>query len=202
MKRRQPAQTFVMAALAMTAMIGAISMVIDAGVYFVIQRQLQNAADASALAAVWYFPACFNQLDWQNAGCQMTPPSPTAPGCPPAATPSDVGPCSQATYQFLANQNLALALCAGPNLQAGIIPVSIDAHVGPVLIVPVVSTYVVSLSCDAPHWFGRIFPSVPLTMHIGVSASAALGWLGPNGQLLGGLTRPVGNPPLVARLII
>jgi len=201
MKRRQPAQTFVMAALAMVALIGALSMVIDTGVYFVIQRQLQTAADAAALAAVWYVPACFNQPDWLGAGCQQSPPNPLAAGCPPAANPSDEGPCSQATYQLLANQSVALSLCAGPNLPAGTIPVQIDAHPGPVLVGPAVSTYVVSLSCDAPRWFGRILPNVLPTIHIGVSASAALGWLDANGQLRGDATRPAGNPPLVARLI-
>src|SRR5439155_27371846 len=72
-RRRQPAQTFVIAALAMTSMLGALSMVIDAGVYFVIQRQLQNAADAAALAAVWYDPACpSGTSEWLNAGCQSS----------------------------------------------------------------------------------------------------------------------------------
>jgi hypothetical protein len=204
MKRRQPAQTFVMAALAMTAMIGAISMVIDAGVYFVIQRQLQNAADSAALAAVWYVPACFNQPGWVNAGCQTSAPATPAPGCPPPGFPSDTGPCRQAWNQLLANQSVALSLCAGPNLPAGAIPITMESHPGPILVVPAVSTYVVTFYCDAPHWFGRIFPSVPLTMHISVSASAALGWLGANGQILGGATQPPGPPPapLVARLSV
>jgi hypothetical protein len=203
MRRRQPAQVFVMAALATTAMIGTLSMVVDAGVYFVIQRQLQNAADAAALAAVWYVPACFNQSAWQNAGCQATAPTPTAPGCPPPLFPSDTGPCTQAWNQLLANQSVALSLCAGPNLPAGTIPITMESHPGPVLVVPAVSTYVVTFYCDAPHWFARIFPSVALTMHISVSASAALGWLGPNGQLQGGATQPAGPPPapLVARLL-
>src|SRR6266851_4935095 len=99
MRRRQPAQTFIMAALGMVSMIGALSMVVDAGVYFVLQRQLQNAADAAALAAVWYEPACFNLADWEAAGCQKTAP-PTAPGCPPPGFPNDTGPCSQAWYQL------------------------------------------------------------------------------------------------------
>src|SRR5258708_3264043 len=113
MRPRQPAQTFVMAAVAITALIGTLSLVVDAGVYFVIQRPLQNAADAAALAAVWYYPACTNPPDWINAGCQMTAPSPLAPGCPPTGFPLDNGPCTQAWNQLLANQSVALSLCAG-----------------------------------------------------------------------------------------
>src|ERR1700716_1171121 len=90
-RRRQPAQTFVLAALAMTSMLGAVSMVIDAGVYFVIQRQLQNAADAAALAAVWYDPACpsthvdsAGQTDWLKAGCQSSAQGTVPVNCDPS----------------------------------------------------------------------------------------------------------------------
>jgi hypothetical protein len=213
-RRRQRAQTFVLAALAMTSMLGALSMVVDAGVYFVVQRQLQNAADAAALAAVWYDPACpsghkdsFGNFDWKTAGCQPTQPDPTPVNCqasPPPPNPPylyDPKPCTAATEEVLANQSVALSLCAGPNLPTGTIPVVITVSPGTPLYIPQVSTYVVTLSCDAPHWFGRALPNVNLTMHISVSASAALGWLGPNGQLLGG-SRPSPNTPLVARLLI
>ena len=218
-RRRQRAQTFVIAALAMTSMLGALSMVIDAGVYFVIQRQLQNAADAAVLAAVWYDPACPSgqlnqvtaQLDWLNAGCQTSTSGPTPLNCDPSPAvpnppyPYDPRPCTAATQQVLANQSVALSLCAGPNLPSGTIQVNITAYPGlppsRSLNVPNVVPYVVTLSCDAPHWFGRALPNVKLTMNISVSAAAALGWLDTNGQLVGG-NRPTPTTPLVARLII
>jgi Flp pilus assembly protein TadG len=209
MRQRQRAQTFVIAALAMSTMLGALSMVVDAGVYFVIQRQLQNAADAAALAAVWYDPACpSGNPAWLNAGCQSSAPGPAPVNCqsspqpPNPPYPYDPRPCTAATQEVLANQNVALSLCAGPNLPTGQIPVNVVATPGTPLNVPQVSTYIVTVSCDAPHWFGRIFPSVALTMHISSSASAALGWLDTNGRLKGGASQPTPTTPLVARLII
>jgi len=206
--RRQPAQTFVIAALAMTALLGAVSLVIDAGVYFVLQHQLQNAADAAALSAVWYYPACQipNLSDpndpWRKAGCQPSNPDPRPPQCNPALAPA---PCTAAVTMAKANWSAALSLCQGPNLPNGTIPVNIAANPSQGLNLPGVSTYVVTLSCDAPHWFARVLPGVNLTMHISVSSAAALGWLGPNGQLLGDPqpppTPPALSTPLVARLL-
>ena len=182
----------------MTAMLGALSMVVDAGVYFVIQRQLQNAADAAALAAVWYDPACpSGNPSSQSAGCQHDPPAgPVPPTCG-----SDIGPCTAANQVASANQTVALSLCAGPTAQGKQLPPP-EVHPGAPLNVPQVSTYVVTMSCDAPHWFGQVLPGVIKPMHIQVSAAAALGWLGQNGQLLGGPTPPSSTTPLVARLII
>jgi len=207
---RQRAQTMTIAVLAMTSMIGALSMVIDAGVYFVIQRQLQNAADAAALAAVWYDPSCDStDPGWQAAGCQPTP-AQIASGCPPPADPPDKGPCTAAVNEVLANQSVALSLCAGPNLPAGQIPVNIDVYPSTqVVSTPPIRPYIVTVSCDAPHWFGRIFSSISLTMHINASSAAALGWLQTNGGIIGG-PRPLNAPcvsgvplcptPLAARL--
>ncbi len=200
---RSHAQTFAIAAFAMTAMLGALSMVIDAGVYFVLQRQMQTAADAAALAAVWYDPACPSS-QWGGAGCQANNPDPEAPEC---AVPPNVSfnwkPCTAAVEIVKANWGVAQSLCAGPNLPTGVNPVRITAYPGlppsGSLVTPSVVPYVVSVSCDAPHWFARVLPGVSLTMSIQASAAAALGWLGPNGQIVGGAT---GTPPLVARLVI
>ncbi|MBV9895016.1 MAG: hypothetical protein JO020_12670, partial [Chloroflexi bacterium] len=200
-------QTFVIAALAMTTMLGALSMVVDAGIYFVIQRQLQNAADAAALAAVWYDPAC-SSTHWSGAGCQPSNPNSPAPECPPTANlPAgyDPKPCTAAAEAMKANWSVALSLCAGPNLPAGTpgVGVTIDTYAGLANFsgntVPGVQPYVVTLSCKAPHWFGRVLPGVNLTMSISASAAAALGWLAPNGQLHG--DPQVSNEPLVARLL-
>jgi Putative Flp pilus-assembly TadE/G-like len=211
-RQRERAQTYVIAALAMTSLLGAVSMVIDAGLYFVIQHQLQNAADAAALDAVWFAPACINDSTgpWVQAGCQTSNPEPTAPGC--AAPPASY-PCTAAFDQVKANWGVALSLCAGPDLQAGTPGVGVDVSANPglppsnPLNVPTVVPYVVTLSCDAPHWFARVLPGIgpgsPLfKMHISVSAAAALGWLGDHGELVGGATPPTPTTPLVARLIV
>ena len=198
LRNRQPAQVFVMAALATTAMIGALSMVVDAGVYFVIQRQLQNAADAAALAAVWYGPVCQTTVDPTYIyGCQQfASHTPAPPNCTVVA---EYAPCTTATDQVIANWGVALSLCQGPtNLPSGI-PIVINAHVGEILVIPHVNTYVVSLSCEAPHWFGRIFPNVAPTMHIATSAAATVGWRGSNGQVQ---STPGTPAKLIARLIV
>ena len=209
--RRQPAQTYVIAALGMVAMLGAVSMVIDAGVYFVLQRQLQNAADAAALDAVWFSPACgpiaFGNPPsdpWLKAGCQSqypNNPASTPPECKVAPNALyNSNPCSAAVYTTKANWAAALSLCQGPNLPTGTIPITITAAPSQALNLPSVGTYVVTLACDAPHWFARVLPGVNLTMHISVSSAAALGPLGPNGQLVGG--PPPANTRLVARLVL
>jgi uncharacterized membrane protein len=193
----------VIAALAMTAMIGALSMVVDAGVYFVIQRQLQNAADAAALDAVWFAPAC--NPDWAANGCQTSNPLATPAGC--MLGDKTQCPLTAARDEARANWGVAVSLCAGPNLQsAG--TVNVEGGPGETLTVPNVGTYVVTLSCNAPHWFARILPGVcdrlpGCAVPISSSAAAALGWLGPNGELEGDVTRAQGpNPKLVARLLI
>jgi len=187
-----------MAALGMVAMVGMLSMVVDAGVYFVIQRQLQNAADAAALAAVWYGLPCKTVDPTYSYGCQNPPPSP-----PPTCTdPAEYLPCTAATDQVRANWGVALSLCQGPTNLPSAIPVDIHTKVYGPLVIPYVSAYAVSVSCEAPHWFGRILPNISPTMHISASAAAAIGWRGPNGQLQGGSYPPgVPTAPLMARLV-
>src|SRR6266851_622241 len=100
-----------MAALATAAMIGALSMVVDAGVYFVIQRQMQNAADAAALAAVWYGPACETVDLPHSFGCQAAASHPQPSNC---TVVIEYAPCTAATDQVIANWGVALSLCQGP----------------------------------------------------------------------------------------
>ena len=198
LRRRQRAQSFVIAALAMTSMLGALSMVIDAGVYFVIQRQLQNLADAAALAAVWYSPAC-DAANMQDAGCQTSGWGAPPPTC---TVVGELGPCTISNEWVQANESAVLSLCAGPNLPAGAIEPAVDAHMGTALNVPSLNTWVVTLDCNAPHWFGRVLPGVNLTMDIRASSSTALGWLTDGGQIVGNSPPPPPNAHLVARLII
>jgi hypothetical protein len=193
-----------LAAVAMVAMLGAVSMVIDAGVYFVIQHQLQNAVDAAALDAVWFSPACFGTLpDWQSAGCQQTNPLPPPAECkPPNTTTENSAPCTAAYDEARANWGIAVSLCDGPSSTPGNnVRISTGPGSSSAATAPTVAPYVVTLSCDAPHWFARVLPGVSATMHISASASAALGWLGPDGELIGGNTRPAIGVPLVARLL-
>jgi hypothetical protein len=187
----------------MVAMLGAVSMVIDAGVFFVIQRQLQTAADAAALAAVWYDPACPYFTPWGSYGCQPPNSSPPEPECAVAPNQNDA-PCNAAADSVKANWSVALALCAGPKSATGTVQIAAGPGIPPSgsLNVPAVQPYVVTVTCNAPHWFAQVLPGVLPTMTISASASAALGWLGPNGQLLGGNTRPTLSTPLVARLLI
>jgi len=196
------------ATLAMTTMLGALSMVVDAGVFFVIQRQLQNAADAAALAAVWYDPACISSSGvlpndtMDKHGCQNFDPNlwPFPAEC---SVPPNVAnmPCSAAVAAVKANWSSVLGLCAGPNLPAGTIPVHITAYPGvaPPAPSPQLPPYVVSVSCDAPRWFARVLPGLSATVHLNGNASAALGWLGPSGQLQA--TPPAPPIRLVARLM-
>jgi Flp pilus assembly protein TadG len=197
----------VIAMLAMVSMLGALSMVVDAGIYFVIQHQLQNAADAAALDAVWYYPVCDDTLpsgQSGQAGCQTLNPDPAPAQCtaPPAG---NAAPCTAAVNTASANLGIAMSLCQGPNLPSGTIPVQIAA--GPLdrsLNLPNVRPYVVTVSCQAPHWFARVLPGVNLTALLSASSSAAIGWPGPNGQLMGQAPQPDTDPPtrLVARLIV
>jgi hypothetical protein len=210
---RTPAQTLVIAVVAMTSMLGAVSMIVDAGVYFVLQHQLQNAADAAALAAVWYSPACV--AGWSSPGtssepptaCQTTaPPNAAAQGCPPPGYSSDLGPCAAAKNQVALNLSVAESLCAGPISPSNPAAIQMDVHPGTTLVVPNVGTYVVSLSCDAPHWFARVLPDVcklpACAVHISVNAAAALGWAGPDGAIHDTQPQPPTPPQLVARLIL
>src|SRR5207253_5140984 len=65
---RQRGQTIVIAAVAMVAIVGGLAMVVDAGMFFVVQRQFQAAADAGALAGAWYGPVCTVPLE----GCETS----------------------------------------------------------------------------------------------------------------------------------
>jgi uncharacterized membrane protein len=188
----------VIAVLAMVSMLGAASMVIDWGIYLVLQHQLQNAADAAALDAVWYYPACNNATTWTQAGCQTSSSYPAPAQC---TAPGNALPCTAAVNAAKANLGMGLSLCQGPNLPSGSIPVNIAAGPGQRLNLPGVGTYVVTLSCNAPHWFARVLPGVDLSATISASSAAAIGWLGPNGQLLGD-PQPARGTPLVARLLI
>jgi len=166
-EHRQRGQSIAFAAVAMVAVVGAVAIVIDAGIFFVVQRQLQTAADAGALAGAWHDPICPNAVGYappcqpSAAGPPVDPLDPTAPvPCP--GVPGFVA-CDVAQ----ANANTVAQLCGGS------VPPPIIAR-GTKLIRPAnVNTIVVTVQCDAGYSFGRILNLT--TKRISASAAAALG---------------------------
>ena len=66
--RREPAQTLVVAAVMMIALIGALALVLDVGLLWLTQRELQKTADNAAMAGVVRLPAdpsgAVHQAQW------------------------------------------------------------------------------------------------------------------------------------------
>jgi uncharacterized membrane protein len=149
--RRQRGQTIVLAAVAMVAVVGGLAMVVDAGMFFVIQRQLQTAADAGALAAVWYDPVCPGVYT----------------GAPPNGCLTSRTPVAVAQEVAKANADTIKQLCGGT-----VVPATVTT--GTTLIRPSnVSTVVVTVECEAGYSFGRILNLN--RKHLTASAAAALG---------------------------
>jgi len=200
-RHRTGGQAIVYAAVAMVAMVGGIALVIDMGVFFVIQKQMQNAADAAVLDAVWYDPVCnATQPAQLAAGCQPTTsgPTPVAQCAGPRPDPlvDDRVPCQVAVNAANANLGQARALCGGPD-STGI--VDVDTRPLGSTLNPTVHIYGVAIQCDARYWFGRILPNLPVTKHIGANAAATIGWRGASGDLD---NSPAGTPAvLIARLV-
>jgi len=169
----------VFAAVAMVAIVGAVAFVIDTGIFFVIQRQFQTAADAGALAGAWHDPIC--PLAY-GPPCQPSsatpllvgtvvgsPPSCKMPPSPPGAQPN-CAPCAAgftACDVALANAQTVSQLCIAP------IQVIVATGTSLALIKPKVNDIVVIVKCDAGYSFGRILNLSSRTLWS--SAAAALG---------------------------
>jgi hypothetical protein len=156
--RRQRAQTIVVAALAMTAIVCGVAMVIDVGMFLVAQRQLQTAADAGALAGAWYEPVC---------------PTP-APGCKTGSAKDVAKEVAQA------NADTIKQLCGGA------ITIDKDKHIQTgtpeqKLVMPRVNWIVVTVECSAGYSFGRILGLDRKT--ITASAAAGIGDRDANGDI-------------------
>lgn len=137
-RRRQPGQAIVLAAVAMVAVLGGLAIAIDGGIFFVVQRQLQTAADAGALAGAWHDPVCpLSALPVNPSGL------PQCQGGPDSA----VG-VAKAVAQ--ANADTIKQLCGGgintPTAATG-------TQVGDPA---TVNTIVVTVECNAGYSFGRI----------------------------------------------
>jgi uncharacterized membrane protein len=144
-RRRERGQTLAIAAVSMVALVGALAMVVDTGMFFVIQRHLQTAADAGALAGAWYDPIC----PLGSIGCLE-------------------GSASTVAINVArANSDTIAPLCPG-----GI--TVLPPQTGTTLIRPRnVNTIVVTVECEASYSFGRILGLSP--KHISASAAAAIG---------------------------
>jgi hypothetical protein len=178
-RSRNRGQTIVFAAIGIVALVGASALVIDLGIFFVIQRQMQNAADTAALAAVWYAPVC----DPAVPACQTTWPGPHPPACTTPPRPDEV-PCSVALAYADRNLDLVSGLCSGPYGNAARPNIESYPALPHYFLTSggAVAIYVVAIDCDAPYWFGHIFPKL-LSHHIAANAAATIGWRGPNGDL-------------------
>ena len=204
---RQRSQTIVLAALAMVSVVGGLAIVIDIGMFMVIQRQLQSAADAGALAGAWYDPVCPSGAEYAAAGCNPPPPLaipqpwPTGSPCDPF-DPTITKPCApcQSGYPACdvatANGKSIAQLCGGS--------IHVTVSAGTALIVPkAVNTLVVIAECDAGYSFGRIFNLS--TKRVTASAAAAIGTWSGTGDIGDmpptGCTMPRTPPCLIARLL-
>jgi hypothetical protein len=161
-RHRQRGQIMPLAMYGLIVLIGAVALVVDAGVFLVTQRQLQNAVDAAALAAVWYAPVCSSVLG--------SPPecSHSLPGLPAAAawiTP----PCStqaDCVGDAVLQENLGYSggLCRSLSR-------TVSHPTGGGLV-----HYQVAVTCDAPYSFARILPDMPASVQLFASAEAAVGY--------------------------
>jgi putative Flp pilus-assembly TadE/G-like protein len=190
LKHRQQAQITPLALFATLVLVGALALVVDAGVFFVTQRQLQTAVDAAALAAVWYSPVC-SYLG--TSDCQTTRPAVPTPQWPCATTADCV---ANAVLQ----QNLGYtgALCRdlapNPTGRTDIVTVTVNGQQVSM------NYYILTVDCDAPYWFARVFPSIPATAHIRAYARATIGFPTPTG-VAPTYSGPPPTPPLVSRLV-
>ncbi len=57
-RHKQQGQIIVAVPIALLAFIGMVTLVVDIGTVKLLQSEMQNAADAAALAGVWYDPVC------------------------------------------------------------------------------------------------------------------------------------------------
>lgn len=180
LRHKHPAQIGVIAPFAIIALIGVLGLVIDIGVFQVIDSELENAADAAALAAAWYDPVC-----------------PVAPDPDPrCADGNQPGMAITVAQQYVDyNTSLASALCGSP------IP-RLDNN--SVLAHPIQSPraqgVTVILQCRAGYLAGRILGlgSTEITRW----GTAAIGEQQAGGAMGGYVARGGSlTPPLIAGLV-
>jgi uncharacterized membrane protein len=199
-RRRDRGQTIVLAAVAMVSIVGALAIVVDQGIFYVVQRQFEAAADAGALAGSWHDPVC--PAAFASEGCLVSAATPAMVTTSPCDTydTSITAPCAPCTTGFpacdvaLANANTVAQLCASP-------PHGTVAT-GTTLVRPhAANTIVVIVQCTAGYSFGRILNLATKQIRFG-SAAAMGGWNnGDIGDFPTTCVPTTSTPCLIGRLI-
>jgi len=150
-------------------MVGFLAYVIDAGMFFMIRRELQNTADTAALAgAAWLRPLSTNG----EPASTLQMPSPLPSQCNNTfgqPTPDTIRAAQAACAYGEQNAATARKLCLTPDVQMD--PPIVGQWAGHSAVSP---TMVVNFHCVAGYSFGRIIPGLtsrPISAH----AEAALG---------------------------
>lgn len=197
LSHKQPAQIAVIAPFALLALFGIVGLVIDIGVFRLIDSELENAADAAALAAVWYDPVCpgdpNNQLTW-DWRCGNGNPD-------PSQNDNSPGMATKMAQAFgYQNLGLATTLC-------GSTPVIDNPIVHP-LQAPKARAVTVIVHCHAGYLAGRILGlgSTEITRWATAEIGDAQDVPDGNGTIRRYIndynyTPPNAPPPLVARLV-
>jgi hypothetical protein len=160
--RRQPAQVALIMPIAVITCIGILGLVLDLGVFRMIDSEFKNAADAAALAAAWYDPVCpvvDRRLD--------TPPGPPVDArCVRPDNQNANGAVSVANSVALSNLGLVSKLCADPpNVTPQFHPIQS----------PNVQAVSVIITCNAPYLAGAVLRISPGSTSITRWATAGLG---------------------------
>jgi uncharacterized membrane protein len=156
LRHRQPGQTLVLAAVALVAVVGALAMVVDAGMFFLIRGQLQAAADAGALAGTWHVGGC---------------PNATFDGCVASPSAEEV-----ARGIAAANATTISGLCGG-RIAAPVVSIAAIGN-DPARF----NRVRVTVECEASYSFGRILNLS--TSHLSATADAVSGDRGTAGTPL------------------
>jgi hypothetical protein len=153
MRRREPSQVMALAAVAMVSIVAILAFVIDASSFFVIRRELQNAADAGALAGALYLSPYATPMPPVDSFCSASNPtccsSQRDPSPPLAPYRNDDG-VRAACYYVNRNLGQASRLC---NTLASFRDAYTKNELGSTGPYHVL---VVEVLCDAQYSFGRI----------------------------------------------
>ncbi len=180
---RQRAQIAIVAPFAIIALVSILGLVLDFGIFRIIDSELENAAGAAALAAVWYDP-----------DCPVTDPR--------GGVGNTTGYADTAAEQFAQkNFGVATVLCGStPTIDHPVLSHPINQ--------PNALAVTVIVHCDAGYLAGRLLGlgSVTITRWgtaaIGNAVVDGTSWkMGTYLPPPGGMVPPVGSPNLIAGLV-
>ena len=146
---KQRAQIALLMPVAVLTCIGILGLVLDVGLFQVIDTEFENAAAAGALAAAWYDPVC----PTTDSRC---------------ARPDNTAGSASNIAGTVANANLGMAskLCASP------LTIQVQEHA---IESPDVQAVSVVISCDAPYLAGAVLQVGSGTSQIVRWSTAGLG---------------------------